>query len=164
MPKQMPIVLLISNKADDANIIRDVLTAQYAETALEVVPDGTTALDYLFSTGRYAQRGTRLLPQLILVDVQTPTAKTLAALHVLSFYLRTRNIPIAVLVRSPEDRNSLEQQPLNIKDYIEAPENQKQFRKLIQRQMSLWLADIRAARKTGSHPGASDSQTNRAVR
>jgi two-component system, response regulator len=68
------------------------------------VPDGRTALDFLFGTGRYVQQ-TRHLPHLILTDVRLPVANSLEPLHVLQFYARTRTIPIVTLVASEADHD-----------------------------------------------------------
>jgi CheY-like chemotaxis protein len=159
MPKQIQPVLLITDVTDHARIIQETLQDHFPEACLAVVPDSSNALDFLFSTGQYTQRRTRLLPQLILIDVQSPTSKSLTALHVLTFYLRTRSIPIVALIRSDEERHLLEDQQLNIKDYLYITAQREPFHLVINHLLIRWLQK----RKTGTYPDVANGRNKPAL-
>jgi CheY-like chemotaxis protein len=159
MPKQIQPVLLITDVTDHARIIQETLQDHFPEACLAVVPDSSNALDFLFSTGQYTQRRTRLLPQLILIDVQSPSPENLAALHVLTFYLRTRSIPMVALIRSAQERHLLEDQQLNIKEYLYITAEREPFRQVIRQLINRWLLK----RKTGAYPDVADVRNKPAL-
>ena len=67
----------------DANLVGEV----------NVVQDGTEALDYLFCKGAYGERSTRDLPGVVLLDLKLPKLDGLEVLSLIRTDERTHLLP-----------------------------------------------------------------------
>src|SRR6266480_356397 len=65
-------ILLVEDNADDEALTLRALKKNNIKNEVIVARDGSEALDYLFGEGTHAARGTRLMPQVILLDLNLP--------------------------------------------------------------------------------------------
>src|SRR3989441_10034523 len=90
-------ILLVEDNPDDEALTLRAFKKHNITNEVVVARDGAEALEYLFGSGRYAGRDTRLTPQLILLDLKLPKGDGLAVLRQLRAAGRTRHLPLCVL-------------------------------------------------------------------
>jgi two-component system, response regulator len=132
-------VLLIEDNREEARLTTSVLKQQHPDIHVELVQDGPSALDFLFSTGRYSNRAPGKTPALILLDMGLPKMSGIAVLKVIKSYTRTRVIPVVVFTSNPDDQLLLESYQLGVNSFVRKPINFEQFRQTIRTIAGYWL-------------------------
>ena len=66
------IILLVEDNPDDVQLTLRALKKNNIMNEIIVAQDGVEALEYLFGTGKYSGRDTRVMPQMILLDLKMP--------------------------------------------------------------------------------------------
>ena len=122
-----PIILLIEDNPDDAELVRLALQETHILHQIVVVHDGAAALDYLFATGPYANRDLGALPALILLDLKLPKIDGLEVLRRLRAYTRTKLLPVVILTASAAEQDLLTGYSLGAKSYVRKPADYDQF-------------------------------------
>src|SRR5215216_3124403 len=125
-------LLLVEDTRDDIDLISAILKQQHPNIHLEVVQDGTTALDYLFATGAYTYRQTANTPALILLDLELPKVKVLEILRILKAYSRTKAIPVVMFSSYEHDKNVVNSYELGANSFVRKLANYEYFRREIQ--------------------------------
>lgn len=136
---QKNILLLVEDNPDDEELT--LLAFEQSAIANEVVVahDGVEALDYLFSTGMYADRNPSLMPALILLDLQLPRINGLEVLQRLRADNRTKLIPVVILTTSNEQQDLIKSYSLGCNSYIRKPVDYDQFMTALQQLGMYWL-------------------------
>jgi two-component system response regulator len=70
-----------------------------------VVRDGVEALDFLFGTGAYEGRDTRVMPQVALLDLMLPKVDGVVVLKRVRVDPRTKLLPVVILTSSKEEQD-----------------------------------------------------------
>jgi len=133
------IILLAEDNPDDVTLTLRALKKSKIMNELVVAQDGVEALDYLFGTGKYAGRDTRVLPQVVLLDLKMPRMDGLEVLQRVRSDERTRLLPVVVLTTSSEDKDRIESYKLGANSYIRKPVNFEQFVDAVQKLGLYWL-------------------------
>src|SRR5438132_13478029 len=110
-------ILLVEDNPSDLQLTLHALERNKLANQIHVVRDGVEALDFLFSTGPYAQR-THRNPRLVLLDLKLPLIDGLEVLRRMKEDRRTRIIPVVVLTSSREERDIGEGDQLGVHIYI----------------------------------------------
>lgn len=131
------IFLVENNPRDEALTIRP-LSKSHIVNEVIVAHDGVEALDYLFGTGTYAGRDTRVMPQCILLDLKLPKVNGLQVLQQIRADERTRRIPIVVFTCSSEEEDLINSYNLGANSYVRKPVDFAQFLEAT-RQLGLYL-------------------------
>lgn len=97
-----------------------------------VLGDGTEAIDYIFGTGPFANRGPGQLPRLVLLDLKLPKLNGIQVLQWLRADKRTHSLPVVVLTSSQDDRDVVESYKLGVLGYIVKPLDTESFIKILQ--------------------------------
>lgn len=136
---QKNVLLLVEDNPDDEELT--LLAFEQSAIANEVVVahDGVEALDYLFSTGMYADRNPSLMPALILLDLQLPRINGLEVLQRLRADNRTKLIPVVILTTSNEQQDLINSYSLGCNSYIRKPVDYDQFMTAVQQLGMYWL-------------------------
>ncbi|MDP3419616.1 MAG: response regulator [Thiobacillus sp.] len=133
------VILLVEDNPDDEALTLRALKKNNIYNEVVVARDGVEALDYLFGTGTYAGRDTRIQPQIVLLDLKLPRVDGLEVLRQMRADPRTALQPVAVLTTSNEERDVLSSYQLGANSYIRKPVDFEQFMEAV-RQMGLyWL-------------------------
>jgi two-component system response regulator len=132
-------ILLVEDSPDDVELTLRTLNKHLVTIRIEVVRDGAEALDFLHSTGAYAQRPIDLKPGLVLLDLKLPKLSGLEVLRAIKSDPRTRTIPVVVLTSSSEDRDIAEAYQFGVNSYIVKPVDFKQFDEAIRQVGLYWL-------------------------
>jgi two-component system, response regulator len=113
-------ILLAEDNPADAEMTLRALRRNNLVNQVHWVKDGEEALEYLFSSGRYAGRGLRP-PKLVLLDIKMPKVDGMEVLGRLKEHAPTRGIPVVVMTSSNEERDVLDAYRLGVNSYIVKP-------------------------------------------
>lgn len=130
-------ILLVEDNRDDEELTLLTLSEHHIVNEVKVVRDGVEALDYLFSTGAYAEQNLSL-PQMILLDVKLPKVNGMEVLARVKSDARTRRIPVVILTSSREEPDIQRSYELGANSYIVKPVDFDQFKDTIMRVGFYW--------------------------
>ena len=133
------IILLVEDNPDDEALNLRALKSSNIANEVVVTRDGVEALDYLFGIGAYADRDTRVMPQVVLLDLKLPKMNGLDVLRRLPDDERTKPLPVVVLTSSDEERDIIESYGLGANSYIRKPVAFAQFTEAVRQLGLYWL-------------------------
>jgi len=111
------------------NILNDVV----------VVRDGPEALDYLFCTGKFADRKADIMPAVVLLDLKLPKIDGLDVLKRMRTDERTRLLPVVILTSSKEEQDVLKSYRLGANSYVRKPIDFTEFVEAVRQLGIYWL-------------------------
>ena len=132
-------ILLVEDNPFDAELALVALKENRLANRVFHVEDGEEALDFLFSRGRYADRGKRQLPRVVLLDLKLPKVDGLEVLRQIKTDPETRLIPVVVLTSSREERDVVESYRLGVNSYIVKPVEFEKFSSSVRDLGFYWL-------------------------
>lgn len=130
-------ILLVEDNRDDEELTLLTLEEHHIVDDIKVVRDGVEALDYLFSTGSYANQNTSL-PHMILLDMKLPKINGMEVLARIKGDASTRKIPVVILTSSREEPDIERSYELGANSYIVKPIDFDQFKDTIKRIGFYW--------------------------
>jgi two-component system response regulator len=133
------IILLVEDNPDDEALALLALKKTNIPSEVVVAHDGIEALDYLFGDGSYAGRDTRIMPELILLDLKLPKVYGLEILRRIRSDKRTQCLPVVILTTSKEERDVIEGYGLGANSYICKPVGFAEFNQAVERLGYYWL-------------------------
>jgi len=138
------IILLVEDNPDDELLTTRALKKNRILNEVIIVHDGAETLDYLFGTGAYADRDIRVMPQIIMLDLNLPKIDGLEVLKRLRSDERTKAIPVIVFISSKNEQDFIESHKLGPNSYVYKPINYTQFTTAIQ-QLELHMLVLNTA-------------------
>ena len=114
------ILLVEDNLRDEALTLRALKKSNIVNTVV-VARDGVEALDYLFSTGKYANRTSNVMPQIILLDLKLPKVGGLEVLQKTRADESTRRLPVVTFTSSSEEEDMIKSYDLGANSYVRKP-------------------------------------------
>ena len=132
-------ILMVEDNPNDEELTLHELHKYHLANTIKVVRDGQEALEYIFCTGRYADRDVTDHPHVILLDIKLPFIDGLEVLRRIKQDTRTRTIPVVMLTSSREERDLIESYRLGVNSYIQKPVDFDQFRQTIKQLGLYWL-------------------------
>ncbi len=139
MNEQPVEILLVEDNPDDIELALHALKRNNLANQIEVVRDGAEALDFIFATGRHADRDINRFPRVILLDLKLPKVDGLEVLRRVKSDPRTRAIPVVMLTSSREERDIVESYQLGVNSYITKPVDFDQFMEVVRQLGLYWL-------------------------
>ena len=133
------VILLVEDNPDDETLTLRALNKNKIWNEIIVARDGAEALDFLFGTGAYAGRDTKIQPQLILLDLKLPKIDGLEVLKRLRADPRTALQPVTVLTTSNEERDIVTSYQLGVNSYIRKPVDFDSFIEAVRQLGLYWL-------------------------
>ena len=133
------IILLVEDNPDDVELTLLSLKKHNISNKVVVVRDGAEALDYLFTTGAYADRDRSIMPAVILLDLKLPKIDGLEVLQRLRADERTKLLPVVILTSSKEEQDILNGYKLGANSYVRKPVDFKQFSDAVKQLGLYWL-------------------------
>jgi two-component system response regulator len=133
------VILLVEDNPDDRDLTLIAFREANILNQVIVTQDGEEALDYLFGRGAYSGRDTRIMPQVVLLDLKLPKVDGLEVLRRIREDRRTKLLPVVILTTSKEQRDLVESYELGANSYVRKPVD---FSKFVEasRQLGLyWL-------------------------
>jgi two-component system response regulator len=132
-------ILLVEDNRDDELLTLRALKRNNIGNEVVIARQGEEALDFLFGTGAHAGRDPRILPQLILLDLNLPKMSGLDVLRKIRAEELTRLAPVVVLTSSQEDEDILNSYALGANAYVRKPVDFGQFIEAMKTLGIFWL-------------------------
>jgi two-component system response regulator len=120
-------ILLVEDNASDEKLTVLAFRNSGVSNEVTVVRDGAEAIDYLFATGKHAERNPADLPAIILLDLKLPKIDGLDVLRRIRADEHTRFLPVVVLTASREEEDVLNSYALGANAYVRKPVEFAQF-------------------------------------
>jgi len=139
MNDQVIEILLVEDDPQDVEMTLLALKSDHLKNEIQVARDGEEALDFLFCQGPHSGRSIAHPPRLVLLDLKLPKIDGLEVLRELRARPETRNIPVAILTSSAEQRDIVETYKLGVNSYIQKPVDSAQFRQTVKTIGYYWL-------------------------
>jgi len=114
-------ILLVEDSDEDAELTIRALKQRKLANDLFRVKDGAEALDFIFASGAYAERGDQPKPRVVLLDLKLPKVDGMEVLRRMKEDPITRTIPVVMLTSSKEDRDLEAAYRLGVNSYIVKP-------------------------------------------
>jgi two-component system response regulator len=131
-------ILLVEDNPNDEMLALHAFKRFNIVNCVYVVRDGAEALEYVFSTGAYANRRAEN-PKVILLDLKLPLVDGIEVLRQIRNDPRTRLIPVVMLTSSNEQRDIIETYNLGVNSYIVKPVDFDQFNEVAKHLGYYWL-------------------------
>ena len=132
-------ILLVEDNPEDVEITLRAFQKYHLTNKIHVVRDGEEALEFLFSTGRFAERSLCSNTRLILLDLKLPKVDGIEVLQRCKSDPRTKNIPVVVLTSSREERDLIDSYNLGVNSYVVKPVDFLQFTEAIRQLGLYWM-------------------------
>jgi two-component system response regulator len=142
------VILLVEDNPDDAELALRAFKKSNIQNEVVVADDGVMALEYLFATGRFADRKPGL-PEVVLLDLNLPKLDGLEVLRRLRADERTKRLPVVVLTSSSEEQDILRSYELGANSYVRKPVDFGQFLEAA-RQLGLYWLVLNQAPPSGA--------------
>ncbi len=120
-------ILLVEDNPGDVRLTEEVLKKVDIDNRLNVVNDGSDALDYLNRTGIYFDRPA---PDMILLDLNLPRLSGRELLAIMEKDPRLATIPV-VLMTSQFQAEQIQRDNIEIHGRITKPSNMDQFNEAV---------------------------------
>jgi two-component system, response regulator len=131
-------ILFVEDNPDDAALTLRALKRANMANRVQLVRDGSEALDFLFCAGAFGHRHQEDLPQMILLDLNLPKVSGLEVLRRIKADARTRSIPVVVLTVSHRSQDVNESRRLGADAYIVKPVDFQNFSEVIPKLNLQW--------------------------
>jgi len=132
-------ILLVEDNPDHQELTLMTLSENNVLNEVVVASDGLEALEYLFGTGRYAQRDARDVPALVLLDLKLPKLSGIEVLRRVRDDERTRYVPVVILTSSSEEEDIVASLENGANSYVRKPVDFAHFVEQVQRLQVYWL-------------------------
>jgi two-component system response regulator len=139
MSRQTPVILLVEDSQDDADLTLRAFRNSGMECKIVLAHDGNQALDYLFARGEWTARDPSVIPALILLDLKLPGASGLEILRQIRQNPRTQRIPVVVMSCSTEESDISASYAIGANSYVRKPVDFVEFAKAIGLLSRYWL-------------------------
>jgi two-component system response regulator len=111
-------VLLIEDDANDIELTLKAIQRLDIQFDMTVCRDGQEALDFLFARGKFKNRNTSEIPELILLDLKLPKLSGHEVLRSIRENPASRFIPVVILSTSDEEIDISKGYALGINSYV----------------------------------------------
>jgi CheY-like chemotaxis protein len=133
------VILLVEDNADDEALTLRALTRNNIGNEVIVARDGEEALEWLFCSGRYAQRDARDQPALVLLDLKLPKVDGLEVLRRIREHPDTKLVPVVILTSSREEMDRLQGYSNGANSYVRKPIDFAHFVEAVRQVGLYWL-------------------------
>jgi two-component system response regulator len=121
------IILLVEDRADDVELTMRAFERANVVNEIVVAGDGEDAINYLFAMGRHVGREPKVMPQVVLLDLNLPKVDGLGVLRRMRADERTRRIPVVIMTSSNEERDVIRGYDLGANSFVRKPVDFIQF-------------------------------------
>lgn len=139
------VILLVEDNPDDEALTLRALKKNNIKNEVVVATNGVEALDYLFGEGTHAGRDTRVMPQVVLLDLKLPKLDGFEVLKRMRSEERTKLLPVVILTSSDEEQDRINGYGLGANSYVRKPVEFGSFIEAVKQLGLYWLILNRTA-------------------
>jgi CheY-like chemotaxis protein len=139
-------ILLVEDNPGDVVLTRAALQECRVANSLTVVNDGEQALAYLFGRPPYEDR---VVPDLVLLDINIPRINGLEVLEQVKSDERLRRIPVIMLTSSNRERDIATAYDSHANSYINKPPSLPELVVALQSLEDFWFVLVRRPKVVG---------------
>jgi CheY-like chemotaxis protein len=133
-------ILLVEDNRMDVELTLDAFREARLLNSVHVAPNGQDALDYVFGRGRYADRQTHPLPNLVLLDLKLPGIDGFEVLRQMKEAPIIRRLPVIILTSSKEEGDRALSYDIGANSYLVKPVSFDGFLDIIRQIEGYWLS------------------------
>ena len=133
-------ILLVEDNRMDVELTLDAFHEAKLLNAIHVASDGQAALDYLFGRGKYTDRITFPLPNLVLLDLKLPGIDGFEVLRQIKSTPILKRLPVVILTSSKEDGDRALSYDHGANSYLVKPVSFDGFLGLVRQINCYWLS------------------------
>ena len=127
MIRRSRVILLVEDNPNDAELTVRAFGKSRVANEIVVAHDGEDAINYLFATGRHADRDPKVMPEVVLLDLNLPRIDGLGVLRRMRADERTRRLPVVIMTSSNEERDIISSYDLGANSFVRKPVDFGQF-------------------------------------
>jgi two-component system response regulator len=133
------VILLVEDNPDDEKLTLLGLRKNKIANEIVVARDGAEALDYLFATGRYAERDRSQMPAVMLLDLHLPKIDGLEVLRRVRADEQLKRLPVVMLTSSNEEKDIVDSYNLGANSYVRKPVDFDEFSEAVRQLGLYWI-------------------------
>ena len=133
-------ILLVEDNPDHAELVMRTMEESLVINRIYHVEDGQAALDYLYGSGKYADRMQFPMPHLMLLDLRLPKVDGLDVLKQVKNDVALRPLPVVILTTSDAERDVAMAYEYHANSYVTKPVDFDSFAQLMKDLGFYWLA------------------------
>lgn len=133
------IILLVEDNEDDIDLALRAFQKSRMANEIIVARNGQEGLDYLFGEGRHVGRDTRIMPDVVLLDLKLPLVDGLETLRRIRSDPRTKRQPVVILTSSNEETDILRSYDLGANSFLRKPVDFIEFVESVRQLGTYWL-------------------------
>ena len=133
-------ILLVEDNRMDVELTLDAFKEARLLNTIYVSPNGQDALDYLFGRGKYADRITYPIPNLVLLDLKLPGVDGFEVLRQVKSAPILRRLPVIILTSSKEEGDRALTYDIGANSYIVKPVSFSGFLDVIRQIEGYWIS------------------------
>jgi CheY-like chemotaxis protein len=142
MPEDFTVtIILVEDDPGHARLIEKNLRRAHITNDIVILRDGQEAVEYFFPAGQ-APAAARIMPMLVLLDLNLPGLDGYQVLTRLKAHERTRRIPVIILTTTDDPREIERCYDLGCNVYMTKPVEYERFTAAI-RQLGLFLSVVK---------------------
>lgn len=133
-------ILLVEDNAADIRLTKEVLQDSRIVSNLDVVRDGTEAIDFLKKRGKFSDASK---PNLILLDLNLPRRNGFYVLEEMKKDEELKRIPVVILTVSDAREDLIKAYNLHANCYVIKPLEMKEFYRIINSIVNFWFTIVK---------------------
>ena len=133
-------ILLVEDNRMDVELTLDAFKEARLLNTIYVSPNGQDALNYLFGRGKYADRITYPMPNLVLLDLKLPGVDGFEVLRQVKSAPILKRLPVVILTSSKEEGDRALTYDIGANSYIVKPVSFDGFLDVIKQIEGYWIS------------------------
>lgn len=133
------VILVVEDNPDDVALTLRSLRGSGILNRVVVANDGAEALDYLFGTGKYAERDITSMPAIVLLDLKLPKVDGIEVLQRIRADRRTELLPVVILTSSDDEQDLIASYASGCNSYVRKPVEFSQFADAVRQLGLYWM-------------------------
>jgi CheY-like chemotaxis protein len=133
-------ILLVEDNRMDAELTLDAFHEAKLVNTIHVASNGEIALDYLFGRGKYADRNTFPMPNLVLLDLKLPGIDGFEVLRQVKTTPILKRLPVVILTSSKEEGDRALSDDHGANSYLVKPVSFEGFLGVVRQIEGYWLS------------------------
>jgi len=133
-------ILLVEDNRMDAELTLDAFHEAKLVNTIHVASNGEIALEYLFGRGKYADRNTFPMPNLVLLDLKLPGIDGFEVLRQVKTTPILKRLPVVILTSSKEEGDRALSYDHGANSYLVKPVSFEGFLGVVRQIEGYWLS------------------------